>query len=165
MGPARVTFEVPPGTLQLKMTVEGSGAETLDSETRELTVPDLTGPQTLLGTPGVYRARTARDAQQLKNNADAVPAAGREFLRSDRLLVKVPTYGPGMTPPAVTARLLNRTGQPMNDVPVVLGAPAAAVALIELALAPLAPGEYVLEITVTGSSGDAKEMVGFRVTT
>lgn len=163
-GPTRVSFEAPPGKLQLKVSIEGSGAEMLDSETRELTVPDLTGPQTMIGTPHVFRARTARDAQQVKANADAVPVAAREFLRSDRLLVRVPAYGPGTTPPVVAARLLNRTGQPMNGVSVSSAVDAAAFALIELALAPLAPGEYVLEISAAGSGGEVKELVGFRVT-
>jgi hypothetical protein len=126
-------------------------------------VPDLTGPQTLLGTPGVFRARTARDAQQVRADATVVPVAGRDFRRSDRLIVKVPTYGPGSSAPAVTARLLNRTGQAMNDVLITPEA-AAGSALIEVALAPLAPGEYVLEISATGGDGEAQELVGFRVT-
>lgn len=161
--PSRVSFEVAPGTLHLKLAVEGVDAETLDTEIREITVPDLTGPQTLLGTPGVFRARTARDAQQVRADATVVPVAGRDFRRSDRLIVKVPTYGPGSSAPAVTARLLNRTGQAMNDVLITPEA-AAGSALIEVALAPLAPGEYVLEISATGGDGEAQELVGFRVT-
>jgi hypothetical protein len=35
---------------------------------------------------------------------------------------------------------------------------------MELPLAALAPGEYVIEIKATGDGGDAKELVGFRVT-
>ena len=31
-------------------------SQVLDTEMREITVPDLTGPQTLLGTPAVFRA-------------------------------------------------------------------------------------------------------------
>jgi hypothetical protein len=100
----------------------------------------------------------------MKTSADDVPVAGREFLRSDRLIVKVPAYGPGTSPPVVSARLLNRSGQAMNEVPVTPAAAPSAVATIELALAALAPGEYMIEISVTGSGGDAKELVGFRIT-
>ena len=59
----------------------------------------------------------------------------------------------------VSAQLLNRGGQPMSDVPV---GPSAApdTQEMELALAALAPGEYILEI----KAGDVKELVGFRVT-
>ncbi len=160
--PSRITFEAPPGKLQLRVAVEGVGADTLDSEIRELTIPDLTSPQTTIGTPQFFRARNARDAQQLKTDANAIPTAGREFSRTDRLLVRVAAYGPGTTPPALTARLLNRTGQPMNDLPV--AAADGAAPLIELPLAGLAPGEYLLELSASGSGGEVKELVGFRVT-
>lgn len=64
----------------------------------------------------------------------------------------------------VSAHLLNRAGQAMQELPVT--APAAPVpdATIDLPLASIAPGEYVLEIKATGEGGEAKELVGFRVT-
>jgi VWFA-related protein len=162
-GPSRVTFDAQPGKVQLRVSVEGTSAQVLDSETREISVPDLTAPQTALGTPEVFRARTVREQQQLKTDADAVPVASREFSRTDRVLVRVPAYGPGNTTPTVTAKLLNRDGQAMSELPVSLGAPQSA-RQIEVPLAGLAPGEYVLEITASGEGGEAKQLVGFRVT-
>lgn len=159
--PARITFDAPPGKLSLRMAVESADAETLDSEVRELSVPDLTVPQTVFATPQVFRARTARDVQQVKADAAAVPTAAREFSRTDRLLVKIAVHGPGAAPPTVTARLLNRAGNPMNDVAI---APAANdVPLADVPLAGLVPGEYLLEITASGAGGDAKELIGFRI--
>ena len=70
---SRVTFEATPGKMQLRLSVEGSAAQVLDSEIRDITVPDLTAPQFLLGTPQLFRARTVRDFQQLKADAEAVP--------------------------------------------------------------------------------------------
>jgi hypothetical protein len=158
---SRVTFDAPPGKLSLRVAVEGTGAETLDSEVRELSIPDLTTPQTTFGTPQVFRVRNARDAQLVKSDAAAVPTTAREFNRTERVIVKIITYGPGTTPAAVTARLLNRSGQPMNDVPVT--AAADGPSLIDLSLAGLAPGEYLLELSANGSGGEAKELVGFRI--
>ena len=157
--PAHVTFEAAPGKLQLRLSVEGSSSQVLDVETREIAVPDLTAAEVILGTPQLLRARTARDLQQIKGNADAVPVATRDFSRADRLVVRVPAYGPGNTAPTVSAQLLNRSGQPMSDVPV---GPSAApdTQQMELGLAALAPGEYILEI----KAGEVKELVGFRVT-
>jgi hypothetical protein len=131
----------------------------LDVETREIAIPDLTAADVMLGTPQLMRARMARDLQQIKGNPDAVPVAMRDFSRAERLVVRVPAYGPGNTTPAVSARLLNRNGQPMSDVPV---GPSAApdTQEMELALAALAPGEYILEI----KAGEVSELVGFRVT-
>jgi hypothetical protein len=162
-GPSRVSFDVTPGKMQLRLSVEGTDSQVLDSEMREIAVPDLTSTQTLLGTPAVFRGRTVREFQQIKSDASAVPIAAREFSRTDRLLIRVPAYGPGGTTPVLSVHMLNRAGQPMNEL-----TPAPSVTAneqqIELPLAGFAPGEYVLEIKATGDGGDAKELVGFRVT-
>src|SRR6266852_5149061 len=52
-GPSRVTFDVSPGKMQLRVSVEGSAAQVLDNETREISVPDLTSAQPTLGTPSI----------------------------------------------------------------------------------------------------------------
>jgi VWFA-related protein len=159
--PSRVTFDAAPGKMQLRVSVEGTTSQVLDTEIREITVPDLTGAEPLLGTPELFRARTARDLQQLKADVDAVPLATREFSRTDRLIIRVPVYGPGDTPPALSVHLLNRAGSPMQELPT--GAsPKPGEQQVELPLAGLAPGEYVLEIKAAGS--ETKELVGFRVT-
>ena len=160
--PSRITFDVNPGKVQLRMSVTGAASQVLDSETRELTVPDLTSPQTTIGTPEVLRARTPREFQQIKADAAAVPIAAREFSRTDRLIVRVPTYGPGGTAPTLSVHLLNRAGSPMSELSA-SPAPTAGLQQVELPLAALAPGEYVIEIKATGEGGEAKELVGFRV--
>jgi hypothetical protein len=161
--PARVTFEAKPGKIQLRLSVEGAASEVLDAETREFAVPDLTSPQTALGTPEVFRARTIRDFQQLKADAKAIPVAVREFSRTDRLLVRVPAWGPANSTPKLTARLLNRGGQAMSELPIGPAASPGAPLEIDMPLAGLAPGEYVLEVSAAGEGGEAKELVGFRV--
>jgi len=161
-GASRVTFEAPPGPLSLRLAVESTGAETLDSEVREIAIPDMTVSQTVFGTPQLFRARTVRDAQQVRTDPNAIPTAVREFSRTERLLVKITAHGPGGARPALTARLLNRSGQPMNDVPL---APAANdVPLADIPLAGLVPGEYLLEVAASGPGGEAKELIGFRIT-
>jgi len=165
-GSSRVTFDAAPGKVQLRVSVEGAGAEVLDTEMREITVPDLTSTDTRLGTPAIFRARTIPEYNRIKTDADAVPVAAREFSRTDRLLVRVPAYGPGGTTPGLSVHILNRAGQAMNEL---TAAPSATSTTgnqmqIEMPLANLPPGEYVLEIKTTGDGGEAKELVGFRVT-
>jgi VWFA-related protein len=160
-----VAFDASPGQMQLRLAVESADAEVLDSEVRELSVPDLTAPDAAMATPEVFRARTVRDFQQLKSDPKATPTAAREFSRSERVFVRVITYGTGAGAPAVTAKLLNRTGQAIADLPLT-PAPAAGEGArdADLALASLAPGEYVLEFTVSGAGEPSKQLVGFRVT-
>jgi hypothetical protein len=160
--PSRVSFDVAPGKLQLRISVEGSAAQVLDSETREITVPDLTAAQAVLGTPSVLRARTAREFQQIRADGDAVPIAGREFNRIEHLLIRVPTYGPGGTTPELRVHLLNRTGAAMNELKAE-PSPRTSEQQIDLPLAALPPGEYVVEIKAGDKDGEATELLGFRI--
>jgi hypothetical protein len=162
---SRVTFEASPGKMQLRLSVEGAASQVLDSEIRDVTIPDLTAGQFLLGTPQLFRARTLRDYQQQRTDPDPVPIAAREFSRTDRVFVRVIAYAPGTATPMLKARLLNRAGQPMMDLAVTPAPAAEGSAQIELALNSLPPGDYVVEITSGGDGDDAaRELVGFRLT-
>jgi VWFA-related protein len=156
------TFEVPPGQLELKMVVEGANGQVIDAVGRDLTVPDFTHVTMSFGTPRLYRVRTIPELQALKAKPDAVPTTEREFSRTDRLFVRAEAYAPGGEAPAVTARLLNRSGQSMADLPVqqTPGKPAET----ELALSSLAAGEYLIELNAKSAGGSsAQELIAFRV--
>jgi VWFA-related protein len=157
----RVTFDAAPGKMQLRVSAEGASAQVLDTEMREVTVPDFTGAQAHLGTPAVFRARTLREYQQVKADGDAVPIATREFNRTDRVLVRVATSGPGGTTPALRVHLVNRSGAAMSEL---AASPSAKPGeqQIDLPLSNLAPGEYAVEIKA-GDGAEATQLVGFRV--
>ena len=138
--------------------MEEATGGTLDSEIRTITVPDLTAPDAAISTPRVYRARTAREFQTIAADPAAVPAVAREFSRTERLLIRFDVYG-NATPTAV---LLNRNGKKMADVPVAASA-IAGTHQIDLSLAAIAAGEYLVEITAKGATGEAKELVPLRV--
>jgi VWFA-related protein len=158
-----ISFEVAPGKVQLRLSVESATSSVLDSEVRDVAVPDLTGAQPLLGTPVLFRSRTLRDFTQLKADVDAVPIALREFTRTDRVLIRIAAYGPGGSSPALSVHLLNRTGQPMTELPAA-ASPRPGEQQFELPVSNLAPGEYVVEVKATGDGGGATELVAFRVT-
>jgi hypothetical protein len=141
--------------MELRIAVEdASGGGVIDNEIRDITVPDLTSPDPSMSTPRVFRARTARDFQVTSRDPDAVPVATREFLRTDRLLVRFDVYG-SETP---TALLLNRNGQKMSEVPVAATTTGGSHQ-IDLGLGGIPPGEYLVEITV----GTSKELIPLKV--
>jgi VWFA-related protein len=155
-------FEVPPGRLDLRMVIEGSRGQVIDSVTRQLTVPDFTTVTMSFATPRVYRARTVPELQALKANPDALPTSDREFSRTDRLFVRAEAYAPGGAAPPVTARLLNRGGQSMANLPVQQrpGRPSE----LELPLSSLAAGEYLIELNAKSEGGStAQELIAFRI--
>ncbi len=160
---SRVSFDVPPGTMHMRLEVDSPDQSVLDTEVRDVTVPDLTAPDTVFGTPAVFRARTFLELQKIKDDPQAVPAVARAFSRTESLLVRVPVYAEAS--PALTARLLNRDGEPMEDLKVEPGPAPDAPSQIEVPLASLAPGDYVMEVSASaGGTKPVSEFVGFRVT-
>jgi VWFA-related protein len=163
--PQRLVFDAPPGKVELRLTIEGAGGSgTLDNEVRTIDVPDLTAPQAALSTPRVYRSRNAREFQAVSADVNAVPVPARDFSRTERLLIRFDVYGPGNEQPQATAAILNRTGAKMSDV-TVAPAPAGGTHQIDLPLNTLTAGDYLLEVTIKGTTGEAKELVPFRVGT
>ena len=163
-GPYLVAFDAPPGPMQLRINVQGSDNRLVDAETRSVEVPDFTAPQIHLSTPAVFRAANAREFREISSDPAAVPTASREFLRTERLLVRLDAYAPGNAQPTVTARLLNRGGSAMVDVPVKAPAAPGSPYAIDLPLAGLASGEYLLEIKAAAGEETASQLIAMRIT-
>jgi hypothetical protein len=78
--------------------------------------------------------------------------------------VRLDAYAPANAPTTLTAQLLNQQGTKMSDVPVIAPTDGTQTYSIDLPLASLAPGQYLLEIS--GASAGLKtvsEMVAFRL--
>jgi VWFA-related protein len=160
--PNHVTFDAQPGRMELRLQIEGKGG-VLDSDVQEVVVPDFSGPETHLSTPRVMRARNAVEFRTLSTSADPAPTAGREFRRTERLLVRFAAYGPGGNVPPVTAKLLNRGGRSMSDLPVTAHTGASTSHQIDLPLASLPPGEFLIEIKAKSDAGEATELIPIRI--
>jgi VWFA-related protein len=161
--PQQVTFDAPPGKLELRLTVEGAdGAGTLDRDTQTVDIPDFSAPQPSLSTPRVYRGRTARDLQSVQSDGAALPAITREFSRTERLLIRFDAYVPGTEQAAPTARLLNRAGDKMQDL-TVAPATAGGTHQLEVGLNSMPPGEYLVELTLPGATDATSSLIAFRV--
>ena len=87
-----------------------------------------------------------------------MPTADLRFHRSERLRVEVPS-----AVDVTSARLLDRNGRPIAAIPVTAStrtdADGTRWATGELLLAPLGPGDYVVEIV----AGDTRTMAAFRI--
>ena len=93
-----------------------------------------------------------------------VPTADARFRRTERLRIEVPIAAEGMTG---TGRLLTREGQPTPLVVTVTTRTDAAggqrFAVGDIALAPLAAGEYVLELSLVKDGKAEAVAYGFRI--
>src|SRR5262249_22077273 len=84
------------------------------------------------------------------------PVVRREFRRTDTIVVRAQTAGDA----AVTARLLDRQGKPLTDMPVTA---AAGGCELTLPLGNLGAGDYVIELSARGTAGAAQQFVAFRL--
>ena len=159
-----IRFSAPPGKLDLRLTIEGDGTGTLDTEDRALVLPDLSSPEVMLSTPKVWFARNAREFTALTSGAPPAPTAVREFRRTDRLLIRFDAYAPAAAPTTVTAQLLNQQGTKMTDIPVTAPTEGGQTHSIDFSLASLAPGQYLLEMTAKSEGHKpVTELIAFRL--
>jgi hypothetical protein len=154
-------FYVPPGRVTLTSSVEDSAGQHIDSDIRDVIVRDLRGA-VALGTPEVFRTRTARDLRDLGADAVAVPAAAREFSRTEHLVIRVPAYAIAEAP-VVSATLVSPAKQAMRQLTVEQPSASSPLAQLDLPLAGLPSGEYSVNIAA-GDAAQAEEVVTIRVT-
>ena len=158
--PIQVVFDMPPGRLRVRMSIQDVASSVIDQDVRELSVRDLTG-EVAVGSLEVLRARNAREFRAL-DAGTAAPVASREFSRTERLLIRFTAYGDARALPAVSARLLDQLGHTMRALDV--ASTSTENHAIDLPLAGLAPGEYAIEVTAASGGREATERLAFRVT-
>jgi hypothetical protein len=142
------------------MEIQDAASQVLDRDVRDMSIRDLRG-DVAVGTPEVLRARNAREFRTLDVDA-AVPVASREFSRTERLLIRFQAYGSADRPPAVSAKLLSRSGQPIRDLPVTPASTHGDLA-IDLPLASFPTGDYAVEVTAKSGARDATDRFTFRI--
>ncbi|TAK17088.1 MAG: VWA domain-containing protein [Acidobacteria bacterium] len=158
----KVSFASPPGAMRLRLTAEGPGGALIDSEDKELVVPDYTKVGPTVTSPQIFRARTARELQNLRQAASPSPSTSRDFSRTEQILIRFKAYGPGGTPPKLTVRLLNSVGETMSTFP---PAEPRADGVIDLpfSLGGLVTGTYLIEIEAASSDLKSRTVIGFRI--
>ena len=143
--PILPTQALPPGDYTMRVKSQSpSGAETMSM------------PVTLPAAPQSSGAVFIRRGPTTGNKE--LPTADLRFRRSERVRVEVPS-----AVDVTSARLLDRTGKVLAAVPVTAStrtdADGTRWATGELLLAPLGPGDYVIEVV----AGDTRTLVAFRI--
>jgi hypothetical protein len=159
----QVTFDAPPGTLKLRMVAQNARGQRVDQDDFTYDVTDFTSASVQISTPLLFRARTARDITQLRGGSAGLPEPGRQFSRTERLLMRFDAYGPGGSAPKVTLRLLNREGGQVAPLPDPTLVPSTSTYETEIVLAPLPPAEYLFEISVTIGEDTVKKLVALKI--
>jgi VWFA-related protein len=141
------TMPLAAGEYALRAGARAGPAAIPTRETLRFALPDA---------PDASGALWVRRGQATGNRE--VPTADLRFRRNEQVRVEIPT----LSADTGSARLLDRTGKPLT-VPVTAAvrdeADGSRWLTAQLALAPLAPGDYVVEL----SEGDKRMLAAFRV--
>ncbi|HYM22165.1 MAG TPA: VWA domain-containing protein, partial [Vicinamibacterales bacterium] len=142
-----------PGGYAVRVRARGAGATMTTSETTHIAVSPSPQP-----TGAVFMRRG------ISTGNKEVPTADLRFRRNEQIRVEIPAAVEGQA----AARLLDRTGKPLS-VPVNASVREDADGVkwqsAQLSLAPLAPGDYVIEFEGAGGAGDVttRMLAAFRV--
>jgi VWFA-related protein len=153
---------VPPGRVEVDLTIVAANGRELDREARDVDVPEANAPRATSLVPELIRARTYREFQAAAQDPEAVPTPSREFLRSDRLIVRAPAQQTNDHPLTISARILNRWGQPMRALEPLDG-PDKAIVQFGLPLSWLVPGLYEIELRMTQPGGVASQKIPLKI--
>lgn len=157
------SFGAPPGALVLQVTARDANGNVVDEQTRPATVPDFSGDGLTLSTPVVLRAQNALDFRAISSGANATPFAGREVLRTDRLLVRFSVHGDPGSSATLSARLVNRRGTALVVLPILPLAGQNGTYQIDLPLGSVAQGEFLISIEATRGEERVQALVPLRV--
>ena len=158
-GSNRAEFTAPAGRVLVDVKILDVKGVVLDTDARDLEVPNLQTNGATILPPAVLRSASAREFRAMSENPSAAPVVSREFRRTERLLLRVPAYDASGAPARVSATLLNRWRHPMRALPAMSDSIVDGITQFDVPLAPLAPGEYTIRLTL----GTLTEHVTFRV--
>lgn len=147
---AEASIEVPPGLASATVTTRVRAARTLESK-----AVASRDDGAVLGAALVYRATPS-------SRSPLVPVASYQFRRTERVHIEWPVGGPLEQR---SARLLGRNGEPVAITITLteITRDGRQVLALDGLLAPLAPGDYVVEATATRGGKSDTRLVGIRV--
>jgi VWFA-related protein len=136
-----------PGEYDVRVRSKGAGASAASTDSLRLVLP---------ASPAATSGLFFRRAQG--TGAQDIPTADLRFRRTDQLRIDVPTPSAG----TVSARLLDRMGKAV-PIPIATSVrddgDGSRWRTAQLALAPFAPGDYIVEL----ASGTERTLLAFRV--
>ena len=138
-----------PAGWRLRVRIAGPAGELED----EMDV--MPAPAALIGEPALFRAGASP-------RAPLQPVADFQYRRTERVHVEWPAT---RAMDNRSARLLNRRGEPLPiEVPVTEKPDGDRFAIaVDIPLAPLAQGDYVIELTATAGTEKTQKLLAFRI--
>jgi len=109
------------------------------------------------------RFLSARSVEITTAAGEATPFAGREFIRTDRLFLRFAVYGTVASAADLSAQLTTRTGATLMTLPVAPMPGAGTRFQMDVPLASIARGDYLIAVTAVHGDEHARALVPVRV--
>jgi hypothetical protein len=161
--PAGASYPVPPGPLKVTVSVQDSTGEVIDRDVRIIDVPDPAGSPLWIASPALFRAQNVREFRALDRGPNATPFPGREFVRTDRLVIRFEVHGAAASTAKVSARIISQWGKDLADLPLSPRTAGDGPYELELPLATVARGEFLIAISAGAGADSARAFVPIRV--
>lgn len=136
------------------------GVEGQPLAVRTILEPETPSPALAVLEPTVWLIKTPADLKAVQSGTPPPPHAGREFVRTDRIVLRIPVTGEDAPDAALTIGLIDRRGKRLTDLPFTRSADGW---MLDLPLQSIARGEYLLAIEAAAGENRSKAYVPIRV--
>ena len=161
--PAGASIAVPPGSIKVTYSVRDSTNDIIDRDARAIEVPDPAAPALWITSPVVFRAQNAREYRSLDRGPNATPFPGREFERTDRIVIRFEVHGAAASTATVAARILSQWGKDLAELPLVPRTTGDGPYEIDLPLSSVARGDFLIAVSATAGADTTRAFVPIRV--
>ena len=149
--------------MKVTFTVQDGANEVIDRDVRTIDVPDPAATALWITSPALFRAQNAREYRGLDRGSDATPFPGREFVRTDRLVIRFEVQGSAAPAAKVSARIISQWGKDMAELPLSPRPSGDGPYELELPLSTVARGEFLIAISAGAGADSARAVVPIRV--
>ncbi|CAN5662462.1 hypothetical protein BH23ACI1_BH23ACI1_14610 [soil metagenome] len=154
-----VSFPATTGDVQIVAVTRNAHGDILDREQRTLGIPKPGDSALALSTPVVLRARTPLEVKAL-DAGTGTAAATREFVRTDRLRIRIAPFGLAAAGATLKAALLGARGGRLVELPI---RATGRYHEVDLPLGSIAQGEFLIRVEALSAEHKAEALVAFRV--
>ena len=137
---SEISFEAPPGPIQLSMAIQGGEDALLATDVQYVDVLRFETRKPVIAAIEFVRPGSSRQFEAVQSDPLVMPIEAREFFKYDRLLLRVRAYS-GQQPADVTVRLLDRSRSEVLRLPVL--ASIGGASQFDLPFTPYPRGEYL----------------------
>jgi VWFA-related protein len=171
IGAGGAAFDAPSGPIKVTFNAVDDEGQIIDRDVRTVSVPDPSDSRLWMSSPALFRTQNALEYRNLDRSPAAMPFPGREFVRTDRVLIRFSVGGAADA--GASARIVSQWGKDLSDLPLARKTgdqnggtrPGAATDYeIDLPLSSVAKGEFLIAISAGSGADTVHAFVPIRIT-